>query len=766
MKKSIFLSISIILTISLSYGVPASPIPWLYTQPNGSQILLHYVGDEYYHWVETSENYIVVEQNGYYEYATIINNKIAPSGIIASTPTNKEQCAHLTQRSQLLNFLHQERKMIISRMDSISNLMNTDENHREDNKSERSAPLTIGNLKVLCILIGFPDKPFITPKINYENMWNQTGYSYEGSQGCIKDFYIENSYNQTNVTATVVGPYIASHNSSYYDTGTDISSSNVRELIREAISEAKSEIQFQDFDLNGDKYVDVVHVVFAGYAKDAGPTGLIWSHHWSLALPVWQGLYKAKEYICTSELANTWGTKTAPIGTVCHEYGHHLGSPDYYSTNDSLKGTGRWDVMASGSWNNNGRCPAHHNPYTKAYIYNWITPAILNSNMHGYTYNIPPSYNTASIYRINTNTSEEFFLLENKKTLGFNSYIVNTLHDGLLIYHIHSNIQNAINNNAVNNSHPQNCYIVSANATSNPNSVLSSYDLNELQWAYPTSNQIFFTNNSIPSAISWAGVSTGVNICFIQKNGNNIKFVVNPYILGSNTIDTVNIYRVPNIPPNAQINWTYSATVEPHNPYLLQMFPPISFLNGNSSSVISIKRNQYLISQSPSDTLIPPFPGKQDNINSQFVWKDYIGTITLKATISCGGESHEIIKTITLPDNTPSMLTNKAHITDTDIQNILDARNPHKLQLCVKHPNPIIGNNLPISIYQIHADNKEPFEHPYIIEIWGTLSGRMLSKKETTGNTSLEIGTLPSGLYNLFIIVNNEIIVREKLVRQ
>ena len=66
-----------------------------------------------------------------------------------------------------------------------------------------------------------------------------------------------------------------------------------------------------------------------------------------------------------------------------------------------------------------------------------------------------PSHNTTSIYRINTSTNNEFYLLENKRSVSntFNQGVPGA--GGLLIYHIHSDLSNAILNNNVNNSHPQ-----------------------------------------------------------------------------------------------------------------------------------------------------------------------------------------------------------------------------------------------------------------------------------------------------------------------
>jgi M6 family metalloprotease-like protein len=57
------------------------------------------------------------------------------------------------------------------------------------------------------------------------------------------------------------------------------------------------------------------------------------------------------------------------MGVVAHEFGHNLGLPDYYDTNTeddiTYQGTGRWDMMASGTYNGSpsGSSPAHHNPF-------------------------------------------------------------------------------------------------------------------------------------------------------------------------------------------------------------------------------------------------------------------------------------------------------------------------------------------------------------------------------------------------------------------
>lgn len=758
-------------------AVPASPKPFNVTQPDGSIITLHMVGDEYYHWKETNDNQVVVlSEDGYYEYATIINNEIVPSGVIASNVVDNVQSraidTPIADREQLVNLMMNKRSAVIAHIDSLTkaeDLLDSPSNSR----ASSTISLTEGNQKVLCILIDFPDRPFTKSKADFENMWNQTNYNVEGSYGSVNDFYVENSYGHMSVTATVVGPYRAKNNSSYYKThGSDsIATSNVRDLVKEAIQAAKDDIQFKNFDINEDKFVDAIHIVFAGYAEDWNDhIGLIWSHKWQLSTAVWQGLYRAKEYFITSELAEDYGTKIAPIGTVCHEYGHLLGAIDYY-TNNEFTGTGDWDLMAHGSWNGpsgNGRCPAHHNPYTKAYTYNWVTPMIINSSVSNTTYTLTPSHNTTSIYRINTSTNNEFFLLENKCAVAnsFNHWVPYT--GGLLIYHIHSELANASLGTLVNAAHPQKCYIVCANATSNPTSTPSSYGSNGIESAYPYNGKMFFTSNSMPSAISWAGVATGVDICFIQRDDDNIKFVVNPKINGPEILSTQSTYSVTNVPSNAKIKWTYTFTPSNSLSQMHKIYKPIVFVNGDSTSSVLIERGKY--PAIPADSIItgPILPGIKSG-DSPFTYVYFSGTAVLKATITSGGYSYSITKTITLSSSSTTALALEL---EEDTDSILEV-NTNTLNSTplpsykLRHVNPISSNNAIIYIEKLLGPNNVyvPNDDNYTIEIWHHQLGLIKRVRDTTSNLYLNCGDLPTGVYQMILIIDGEPVAQSKLLK-
>jgi len=71
MKRQILISSLILLFIqTLASAVPARPLPFETEQPDGTKIMLRVKGDEWHHWLEDTEGYLVTKQpTGHYMYA-------------------------------------------------------------------------------------------------------------------------------------------------------------------------------------------------------------------------------------------------------------------------------------------------------------------------------------------------------------------------------------------------------------------------------------------------------------------------------------------------------------------------------------------------------------------------------------------------------------------------------------------------------------------------------------------------------------------------
>ena len=274
-------------------------------------------------------------------------------------------------------------------------------------------------------------------------------------------------------------------------------------LFLEAMEHAVREIDLQDYDADGDGYVDNVHIVFAGYGEEAGASpSAIWSHEAMFPEITMQGM-KIDRYSCTPELRGNRGGGISRIGPCCHEMGHALGAMDYYDTDyttgGSFEGTGVWDVMAQGSWNNDGITPVHFNPYVKAYDFGWVGVTTLT---HTGDYSLHPSIGEKDgVYRVDTGSEGDFYLLESRVRDGFDTALPG---EGLMVYHVHPRIKEGAYGNTINASAPQMMYPVCASSSvSVPSSSSYSYgEINSAGCLFPgSSGKTEFGGQTVPAAL-------------------------------------------------------------------------------------------------------------------------------------------------------------------------------------------------------------------------------------------------------------------------
>ena len=64
-------------------AMPAAPFPFSEVQPDGAEIMLHLRGDEHFSWIEDTNGYTVIKNNGWFEYAELgRSGHLVPNGII------------------------------------------------------------------------------------------------------------------------------------------------------------------------------------------------------------------------------------------------------------------------------------------------------------------------------------------------------------------------------------------------------------------------------------------------------------------------------------------------------------------------------------------------------------------------------------------------------------------------------------------------------------------------------------------------------------
>lgn len=468
-------------------------------------------GDENNKYAITEEGYTVLQsENEWYYAMKDVHGKLVCSPHLASPKQFHTQ--------EITSFLSKTDKCLSPSYDSET---------QETSALVRnysSAPV-IGERKVLVVLVEFPDCSLTKSKLDFENLFNKPNYYEDGAKGSVSDYYNYVSYGKLNLTCDIVGPYKVRNRMSYYggNSGIGGNDKNVYSLFEEVLTKLSAEVSLSDYDIDKDGFVDNIHIVYAGYGEEAGASAnAIWAHESSFKPVPVQDVF-VDRYSCSPELRSNKGNGISRIGCHCHEIGHALGAMDYYDTdyekNGNYVGTGNWDVMASGSWNEEGVNPANFNPYVKIYNFGWCEEVLLTTDG---PLAIPSSDYCDIIYRIDTPKNGEFFLLENRQQTLFDCSVPG---HGLLIYHIDGDIENQIKENTINASYPQCCTIVCASSSfKTPTSVSSSYgNINSAGCPFPgSSNNRGFGINTVPAAVCVDGTIAGFSLNDIVENDYEI----------------------------------------------------------------------------------------------------------------------------------------------------------------------------------------------------------------------------------------------------
>jgi len=390
--KKIILTLALVLgACTVALAIPAKPGKYVYTQPDGTNVVLETHGDEYFHWT-TDASGQVVEKNALGFYVKMNMTTFAA-----------------------------RRRQGIARREAA---------RRGAWSSYETAPVTnFGNRKILCILANFSDSTYVinNPKEMFSNMLNQSGYSNNGAVGSVRDYYVDNSLGQYLPQFDVYGPVQLTQSSAYYDkNGADLA-------IMEAYALMADQIPINDYDTDGDGNVDMVLFYYPGHneAEHAGEES-IWPHQ-STGNFGSMGGKNFVRYFCTSELSGSKGANMCGIGPTCHEFAHSLGLPDFYDTDYEDNGsndftTAYFDIMCSGCYNDNSRRP----PYMSAVERNmlgWMeNPPVIGAG--DYTLG-PVRRNNAYICK--TLVDGEYFVLECRDNDKWDAILGET---GMLVYHV------------------------------------------------------------------------------------------------------------------------------------------------------------------------------------------------------------------------------------------------------------------------------------------------------------------------------------------
>jgi immune inhibitor A len=306
-----------------------------------------------------------------------------------------------------------------------------------------SRPVT-GSLRIVVLLVDFPDNKGTRSANEYEDMLFSRNQFQTGS---MRDFYVEASRSRVDVIGSVHGWLRMPHNYSYYvnnHSGTGLYPRNAQKLAEDALHAAlKKKVQFPaDLDKFGDGAITGLFIVHAGQGAEVMSTKI------AQAKAIWSHKAEMKKLVKVSDNLSATNYLTVPedchMGVCAHELGHLAFQwDDFYDPNYDLDGSfwdgsGVWDLMAGGSWNNGGLTPAHPAGLHKSQ-HGWVEVQQVNATATDLV--VPPySKDGGKVVKITSPrfSSSQCLILENRRRKGFDKMLPG---EGLLVWRVDTEME-------------------------------------------------------------------------------------------------------------------------------------------------------------------------------------------------------------------------------------------------------------------------------------------------------------------------------------
>lgn len=376
-----------------------------------------------------------------------------------------------------------------------------------------------GQKHQLVVLASFADNPFLADSAATVAQWNKIlntrNFNEEPFAGSFRDYLYDQSYGQFDLVCDFQLVYV---DSCVRYQSTEADDENSQYLVQDIVAQLRNrDINWSLYDWNGDGYVNQLLIIYAGQGSAYGGFGprydAIWPHQFWLTLHEkdrQSGVYCEPEtvtyqnvdflvdsYCAVQEIAQD--STYANFGTLCHEFTHCFGFPDFYSSSTS-RTPGYWDLMDRGNYNGNGYRPAGYSAHER-WLMGWLTPIELTTPTE--VADMPALADQPVAYIIQNDAyPEEYYMLENRQKKGWDTALPG---QGLVIFHVDYDPSVWIYD-IPNKSNKQSYRIIPAN-----NIFMYRYSSG---WAYPyvvsdstINNEL--TDSSAPPASLWYANTSG-----------------------------------------------------------------------------------------------------------------------------------------------------------------------------------------------------------------------------------------------------------------
>lgn len=408
-------------------AIPAYPGILTIKQSNGKTLNYFLYGDEYVNWAKTLDGYtIIMNANGDYVYATLNSDgDMVASNVLASNTSERSM-----KENQFLSTI--SKNIFFSPKQLVEPKQRRAKTEKIIKSSKMNTKTMSAEPHFLVILVNYTDVTFSSANETlFYHQIQDSNYTDDGATGSARDYFADNSFGVINPHFDVYGPVTLPNNRAYYAAN---NYANAWQMARDAAQylDTTQDIDFSIYDNDGDGVVDLVHVVFAGQGANTmgyNSGNVVWPH-----MSVFSGSFSLDgtsfhKYSCSSETNGYLGVDH--VGAVIHENSHVFGIPDFYDSDyDGTGGTaehpGSWDVMASGSYNNDSRTPPNYSMVEKDMM-GWGNIIPLTQG----TYTLYPISDSNTAYKIHLN-NDEYLMFEYRNNDKWDAYLPSV---GMLMWH-------------------------------------------------------------------------------------------------------------------------------------------------------------------------------------------------------------------------------------------------------------------------------------------------------------------------------------------
>lgn len=519
--KRIFIAASLAFAATLSFALPARQGVWrILKLANGTEVRASLQGDEFCHYWQAADGSTYVEAADGTYYVAADKAALTKVGNELRAKAYSAQAAYAAKAP----------------------------------KAKATAGTT-GDKKALLILVSFPDKPFSegVTRDYFDRIANEENFNDGDFKGSVHDYFKAQSMGKLNLSFDVVGPVEMPDRYRYYGAnlgGTQGNDAHIGEMIYNACQGVDGEVDFSKYDWDGDGKMDQVVVVYAGQGEAAGgDANTIWPQEGYLSAqlsdqePFTLDGVTIDKFAVSCELGLSG--KLDGIGTLCHEFSHCFGLPDFYDRSGSMLGGSNYgmsvySLMDYGNYMGNSFLPVHYTSYEQMFC-GWKQPIVLKNDTT--VTNMKPLSEGGDAYIIyNDAHPDEYFLLENRQPTGWDAGLFG---GGLLIIHVDYS-KETWDANQVNSSARQRCTVVHADNSAVRYYVELNNESEVVGDLYPWNANNALTNTSTPAAAlnndnGSNGKLLGKSVTNITRNADGtigFKFWASP-VSGITSVNTV-----------------------------------------------------------------------------------------------------------------------------------------------------------------------------------------------------------------------------------